>query len=274
MALGVVFGAIVNQVAGSIVEGQLRQRVSAEQLAFERTAGRTRATPIGRPGAFEEPTFLVPATRTDTGQQGYRIVSLDQLSPVPGQIGTLTEMPAIIGRPLVTPAMPMAPIAGATEFTAPQGPPTMIPRVIVAQTPPNAQTPRDGTPGGSFNYNSLLTSIFKWDVEVHNTLGAPGANTVQANLNLDRAGIWAYEIYWQAITAGNQIQVEQNHPVNGISDLVHGIVATGQDFRHQAIIVVDTSPLGVPFRLRALIVGADPGGTYALNMWAKQLANL
>lgn len=267
MAIGAIIGAIVNQVTGSIAEGQIRRAIAEENNRLWPqmvTQGRTRPFVIGRPGAYEEPRAIVPAVRTDTGQEGYRIVDVSQLQQ-PGE-----TMVNVVGRPPLRPPR-MPPIAGATEFTAPIGPPSMEPRVIVAQTPPNQQTPRDGVPGGSFNYNSLLASTFKWDLQTNGFAANPGVGNEVASLLITRAGVYSVEAI---VSSDATLLVTTRQLSAGVSNTLVTTFTGVVPVQLQEILIWPEIRPFPALSTFAVFSGAAAAGNYAFTIRAKQLASL
>lgn len=186
-------------------------------------------------------------------------------------------MAIMIGRPGSTPAIPLPPIAGSTEFTATVGSPRMEPRVIVAQTPPNRNTPSDGFPGGSFNYNSLIASLLKWDVESHTEASTPAAVTVVGTLNLTSPGAWACQMMFSGTS--NTVQDLLNlrsTPSGGAAKIIlnFGYGGVQSAVKWDWIELVTQASPAAPHAITLTSEFGSISGIYATNLWGKQLAAL
>jgi len=262
VAIGAVISAIASYVVGEGVEAALFKGVPASQVLDERGIIWGRVTEEGP----------IATVRDATGRA---ITGYIQLPESPNRV--VPPVMTIVGRPDTVMWTQPGPIAGSTEFTAPTGSPRMESRVIIAATPPNVQTPASGSPGGAFNYNALLASLLKWDLEAHTSVLIAADDTVTASMNIVSKGVWAWQakIYMTNAT-DNIAHLERVHPVAGAATLL--IAACGEDSHlavdYQGIEIVDEASVALPFKLRARVAFADPTGTFTTNLWAKQLAAL
>jgi len=279
MAIGAAIGAIVSQVAGSIAEGQVRYRWTNEDWFRFQTTGDPFGTPspdrllVRNPRALQE-EGLVRFFGLDNGNLKSIVADVGSVGR-PASVPMISVTPAVIGRPAIGPQIPLPPIAGSTELTATVGAPTMTPRVIVAQTPPNQNTPRDGFPGGSFNYNALLQSMFKWDLLSVVSVANPGVGATVSQLVLPFAGPWAWEIDFSADTLQNvNIDTTDNAVESAYGQYW---LAAGMSQRQSGILLITrgatTSGSGMVSGIE-VVSNLATAGNFSVTIRAKQLASL
>jgi hypothetical protein len=129
---------------------------------------------------------------------------------------TLFTDPMIIGRPPVN-ATPATAFMGGSEFTPTIGSPGSQATAIRVSTPPNSQTPQDGFPGGSFDYNSILTSLFRWDYEPRAVVtNAAAAVAIDCPI---KKGIWAYEFVLSSNTGAAYTEVIVQSLIGGVTNI-------------------------------------------------------
>lgn len=144
----------------------------------------------------------------------------------------------VVGRaPVPTPA-PVA-FMGGSEFTTSIGSPPMAPTAIVVREPSQQQTPQPGAPGGSFNYNALLSSILKWDIEsVGSSIGGFAAGLIANEISIPNAGVWAVELSISGLglpATGMQYNLAQrSHPSGAVVNF-HAALIGGADVGGQAV---------------------------------------
>jgi len=177
-----------------------------------------------------------------------------------------------VGLPPSPVAMPlMPPIAGSTEFTAPVGPPSSTPRAIVQRTPPNSNTPSDGIPGGTFNYNALLDSKFKWDQVGISFAANPGVGNEITALLITKPGIYAVEAIISADVAFPLTVRQMRAGVD--SDIVATFIDPNPSTFQEILIWPSILPFPNLSTLR-LVSGSAAAATIASTLRVKMLASI
>jgi len=178
---------------------------------------------------------------------------------------TVVQAVPVVITPATTPAAPI--FMGQGALTAPMGAPMTLPTALLMGEPPNDFVPRSGTPGGSFNYNSLLNSQFKWDLQAGVRAANPltGVDFLTIFTPNNKRGVWAWELEFsvnypaEATLSWDALPAEGNYLLD----------ATGGVLRLTGLRIVTGITSAFHFTSQNATVGR-----YAATLRLKQLTSL